>query len=85
MGVMNPCLERAKWEPSRAGFGITPMRLSCCLTMESNLGLQPSQLSGSIDVQPSQKNRVRLVEPNLGGPKEGAAQVSLKVGRSRVV
>ena len=48
-------------------------------------GLQPSELSGSIEVQPSQRNRVRLVEPNLGGPKEGAAQVSLKVGRSRVV
>jgi hypothetical protein len=39
MGVMNACLEKTKWEPSRAGLAITPVRSRHGLTMESHLGV----------------------------------------------
>ena len=52
MGVMNPCLERAKWEPSQAGLGITPVRFESLL----NNGKKPRDC-----------NRVNLVEALRSG------------------
>ena len=48
-------------------------------------GLQPRQLSESIEVQASQKDRIRLIESNLEGLRGGTIQVSLKVGGFNIV
>ena len=52
MGVMNPCLETAKWEPNQVGLGISPMRFESLL----NNGKQPQGC-----------NRVNLVEALRSG------------------
>ena len=85
MGVMNPCLETTKWDPSWMGPSINPVQSRHRLIMKTILKLQPRQLSGNVEVQPSQKNRVKLMEHNLERPKRGATQVSLKIGGSSVV
>ena len=46
--------------------------------------MQQRQRSGSVEVQPSQNGRIKLVETNMGGPKERATQVNLKGGSSVV-
>jgi hypothetical protein len=39
MGVMIPRIKKTKWEPSRVGLGITLVRSSRDLTMETDLGV----------------------------------------------
>ena len=53
--------------------------------MEAISEVQPIKLSGNAEVQPSQNGKVRLVEPNLEGPKEGATQMSFKVCGSSII
>ena len=46
-------------------LGITSVQLR--RGVKTILGLQPRELGGNIEVQPSQGSGVKLVEPNLEG------------------
>ena len=70
MGVMNPCLERAKWEPSRAGLGITPHAIESLL----NNGKQPRGCNRVNLVEALRSGLVKSVELGLWSLTYGAQE-----------
>ena len=70
MGVMNPCLERAKWEPSRVGLGTTSRAIGSLL----NNGKQPRGCNRVNLVEALRSSLVKSVELGLWSLTYGAQE-----------